>query len=472
MKRGLLLVITLLFLASCQRSYVCPDSQQLFKAKFEATPQLFSAQGGEGNVSGVLKELSPEGVEISEIPLAKSDFTLTLKSGDPTQITIDDATKSFVVAQGTTATFELEAVVTSDKAKGEAQVLTIVRGGEVVYSFVASPDLFDAKGGEGLVSGVCKVTNASGTVVSETELQPTDFTLSLKSGNAAELTIDQAKKSFSVKAADGAADFILEAKATQEGATAQEIKIHRKAKETPIPANSLPLAYVAEYNINLDGTGFATTHATDVSGYFTFKEAVNKFSDITIADKKYHLPTKEEWMAIVPPSRATPDYVDFASEYTYRDSVETVSVGGKMITSTNDYYGTGEDEVYGLRFKGTDLCSAWKYEYTFVDSHRVLRVTARPVDMATNPITIEEVKKPEFWTSNTSDDIVRVFPASGWIGLSDILYAQESLGSFWSATSYDARKSWYMVFGRANSRIDIHFAVYHYSVRLFETVSH
>lgn len=465
-------MITLLFLASCQRSYVCPDSQQLFKAKFEATPQLFSPQGGEGNVSGVLKELSPEGVEISEIPLTKSDFTLTLKSGDPTQITIDDATKSFVVAQGTTATFELEAVVTSDKAKGEAQVLTIVRGGEVVYSFVASPDLFDAKGGEGLVSGVCKVTNASGTVVSETELQPTDFTLSLKSGNAAELTIDQAKKSFSVKAADEAADFILEAKAIQEGATAQEIKIHRKAKETPIPANSLPLAYVAEYNINLDGTGFATTHATDVSGYFTFKDAVNKFSDITIADKKYHLPTKEEWMAIVPPSRATPDYVDFASEYTYTDSVETVSVGGKMITSTNDYYGTGEDEVYALRFKGTDLCSAWKYEYTFVDSHRVLRVTARPVDMATNPITIEEVKKPEFWTSNTSDDIVRVFPASGWIGLSDILYAQESLGSFWSATSYDARKSWYMVFGRANSRIDIHFAVYYYSVRLFETVSH
>lgn len=465
-------MITLLFLASCQRSYVCPDSQQLFKAKFEATPQLFSPQGGEGNVSGVLKELSPEGVEISEIPLTKSDFTLTLKSGDPTQITIDDATKSFVVAQGTTATFELEAVVTSDKAKGEAQVLTIVRGGEVVYSFVASPDLFDAKGGEGLVSGVCKVTNASGTVVSETELQPTDFTLSLKSGNETELTIDQAKKSFSVKAADEAADFILEAKAIQEGATAQEIKIHRKAKETPIPANRLPLAYVAEYNINLDGTGFATTHATDVSGYFTFKEAVNKFSDITIADKKYHLPTKEEWMAIVPPSRATPDYVDFASEYTYTDSVETVSVGGKMITSTNDYYGTGEDEVYGLRFKGTDLCSAWKYEYTFVDSHRVLRVTARPVDMATNPITIEEVKKPEFWTSNTSDDIVRVFPASGWIGLSDILYAQESLGSFWSATSYDVRKSWYMVFGRANSRIDIHFAVYHYSVRLFETVSH
>ncbi len=465
-------MITLLFLASCQRSDVCPDSQQLFKAKFEATPQLFSPQGGEGNVSGVLKELSPEGVEISEIPLTKSDFTLTLKSGDPTQITIDDATKSFVVAQGTTATFELEAVVTSDKAKGEAQVLTIVRGGEVVYSFVASPDLFDAKGGEGLVSGVCKVTNASGTVVSETELQPTDFTLSLKSGNETELTIDQAKKSFSVKAADEAADFILEAKAIQEGATAQEIKIHRKAKETPIPANRLPLAYVAEYNINLDGTGFATTHATDVSGYFTFKEAVNKFSDITIADKKYHLPTKEEWMAIVPPSRATPDYVDFASEYTYTDSVETVSVGGKMITSTNDYYGTGEDEVYGLRFKGTDLCSAWKYEYTFVDSHRVLRVTARPVDMATNPITIEEVKKPEFWTSNTSDDIVRVFPASGWIGLSDILYAQESLGSFWSATSYDVRKSWYMVFGRANSRIDIHFAVYHYSVRLFETVSH
>lgn len=423
-------------------------------------------------MSGVLKELSPEGIEISETPLTKSDFTLTLKSGDPTQITIDDATKSFVVAQGTTATFELEAVVTSDKAKGEAQVLTIVRGGEVVYSFVASPNLFDAKGGEGMVSGVCKVTNASGSVVSETELQPTDFTLSLKSGNATELTIDQTKKSFSVKASDEAADFILEAKATQEGATAQEIKIHRKAKETPIPANRLPLAYVAEYNINLDGTGFATTHATDVSGYFTFKEAVNKFSDITIADKKYHLPTKEEWMAIVPPSRATPDYVDFASEYTYTDSVETVSVGGKMITSTNDYYGTGEDEVYGLRFKGTNLCSAWKYEYTFVDSHRVLRVTARPVDMATNPITIEEVKKPEFWASNTSDDIVRIFPASGWFGLSDILYAQESLGSFWSATSADSKKSWYMVFGRANARIDIHFAVYYYSVRLFETVSH
>ena len=233
----------------------------------------------------------------------------------------------------------------------------------------------------------------------------------------------------------------------------------------------LPLEYVAEYNVNSDGTDFATTHATDVSGYFTFKDAVSKFSDITIAGKKYHLPSKEEWMSIAPPSRSTPDYIDFGSSYTYTDVTESVSVGGETITSKNDYYGAEEDVVYALRFKGTDLCSAWKYEYTYENSHRVLRVTARPVGNATTPITIDDVRTPEFWGSNTSEDIIRILPASGWFGTSNMLYAQNSLGCFWSATSYDQNRSWYMVFGKANSRVDYHFGVYHYSVRLFETVS-
>ena len=55
--------------------------------------------------------------------------------------------------------------------------------------------------------------------------------------------------------------------------------------DTVLAPVQLPLEYVLEYNVDPSGTGLVTTHATDVSGYFTFEDAVAKFSNITIAGK-------------------------------------------------------------------------------------------------------------------------------------------------------------------------------------------
>lgn len=41
-------------------------------------------------------------------------------------------------------------------------------------------------------------------------------------------------------------------------------------------------------------------------------------------------------------------------------------VRGTEITSTNDYYSASTGKIkgtYAIRFKGTDLLSAWRYEY-------------------------------------------------------------------------------------------------------------
>ncbi len=59
--------------------------------------------------------------------------------------------------------------------------------------------------------------------------------------------------------------------------------------DTVLAPVQLPLEYVLENNVDPSGTGLVTTHATDVSGYFTFEDAVAKFSNITIAGKECHL---------------------------------------------------------------------------------------------------------------------------------------------------------------------------------------
>lgn len=563
------LILSMLAIASCQSPNSCPDlpdpNAHTFKAEFKATPDAFSAQGGEGLVSGVLKEINAEGVEVSERPLTKSEFTLRLKSGDANQISIDNDTKKFVVVKGSTATFELEAMATVEKATKNSQVLTIVRGGEVNYSFVATPAVFTAMGGVGTVSGLCKITNASGEIVSEKALEPSDFTLSLKaenkeitvddatksfnvamgndatfeliascdgeesqvltisrkgkltykfkaepstfdaaggkgfvagictavdqagspqistslasedftislkSGNKAEIVIDQAEKSFLVKAGEKEADFILEAKALHKDATPQEIKIHREAKATPAPTNRLPLEYVAEYNIDPSGTGFVKTHATNESGYFTFEDAVAKFSDITIAGKKYHLPSHEELMSIVP-SFSMNLGSNFAIPTIVKDASETVTIKGRTVSSKNDYRGGISGVAYAVRFKGTDFVSAWKYECTRLDNHLVMKVTARPLKGANASIIIDDVAKPSFWTSSTEHDVVRYFPASGLIKPgSESVLERDVMGYFWASDSYDSTNSWGCFFNQMSSFVAMSKQEFKLTIRLFET---
>jgi len=124
-----------------------------------------------------------------------------------------------------------------------------------------------------------------------------------------------------------------------------------------------PLSFVAEYNVNPAGNGFVTDlTACDVSGYFTW------------------------------------------------DSADTINM-------TSDYRNTGSINnpapSYALRYKGTDMVSAWKYEYNYDPNkeHTHMKITSRNVAPSE---TIGNIADETFWTTGNENDIVRYFPASGF----------------------------------------------------------
>ena len=442
-----------------------PAKESIFKAEFQASPAIFSAEGGVGTVKGSLQEVSSEGKVIKETPLAKEDFTVSLKSGDASQLSLDQESKEFTVHKGASSAFELEVIVTQGKAKGNRQILTVRREGALSYAFEAKPDHFTHNGGVGQVTGVCKVLDASGAVIAEEPLANDQFTLTLKQGDVTELTIDEAMKSFTVKPGNAETDFVLLAKGLTPGAVAEEIRIRRDAKPAPIIRTALD--YVAEYNMNADGSNFVQTQDCDVSGYFTFDDAVSKFANITVAGTKYHLPSQKEWLSIIPLDRTPIDYINFTQTYKHQDVSESVSVGGQDVTSTNDYYAPGDGVVYALRYKGTIFVSAWRYEVISKGGQRVLKIRVRPLDKETTTVTVEEIGKTTFWTGD--GEVVRTFPASGMKTSSGNVALKGSDGYFWAVTDEGPLNGWGMFFDASSSDVGRYRRNLQSSVRLFIT---
>ena len=226
-----------------------------------------------------------------------------------------------------------------------------------------------------------------------------------------------------------------------------------------------PLAYVAEYNIDKNGTDFVTDlYDTNVGGYYDFDTAVTKFSHITISGEEYHLPSKDEWVGIIAGNRDRTN-IWFNRNVSKRDQEIAVVVAGKSRNCLQDVEGTGNNECYALRFKGTVFQSAWKYEYIKVNNYQVMRITSRIV---ADGVTIEDVIKGNFWTQNNSRDIVRIFPACGMEG--SVSNYKNEIGYYWSSSPIDgsfAERIWFTEFFVSNgdSRpADRHFR---YSVRLF-----
>ena len=238
-----------------------------------------------------------------------------------------------------------------------------------------------------------------------------------------------------------------------------------------------PLAYVAEYNINPEGTGFVTDlYATNVSGYFTHDDAVARFKNKTINGVNYHLPSVDEWRAIVPERGV----VGFGLSHTDRNlPPDTVLVAGKRILCKMDYKNLDNSISYMLRFKGTEYQTAWKYEYTKVNGHIVMRITSRNV---ADGVTLEDIATPAFWEQDSSGDIVRIFPASGAkssVGSPeepqspypftppDPLYRLDR-GKYWSSTLATSDTAWSMFFDRVEASLCDNNITWGQTVRLFK----
>ena len=190
-----------------------------------------------------------------------------------------------------------------------------------------------------------------------------------------------------------------------------------------------PLAYVAEYNINPEGTGFVTDlYATNTSGYFNWETSLAKFMNITFGGKSYHLPSKLEWRSVAS------DVVKFggrAGTLLNHESPVEVNGTGTRLENFEDIKNMGTNVSYALRFKGTGYRSAWKYEWVKENNHQVLRITARNVR---DGVTLDDVATETFWQQNREKDIVRIFPACG---LSEWMNQIESVDEecyYWSST--------------------------------------
>lgn len=240
-----------------------------------------------------------------------------------------------------------------------------------------------------------------------------------------------------------------------------------------------PLAYVAEYNINPEGTGFVTDkYATNVSGYFDFDTAVAKFSSLELDKVKYHLPSEDELKAIIPCDAKTPNAdnitrVPFSSPVDASGFSESVEIAKKSIVCLQDFKGSGNSVCYALRFKGTEYQSAWKYECVKEGEFQVMRITTRNV---TDGVTIAKVATPEFWQQNNASDIVRIFPASGYkVKVDDTVPNSEGFSAyFWTSTPVPTGSASYFGFmgGDTNSSAyiaDFHnIRTYRLTIRLFK----
>ncbi|MDD6927761.1 MAG: hypothetical protein SOW36_07240 [Porphyromonas sp.] len=540
-----------------------PSAENREKVEFTATPASFSLRGGKGVVEGVIRETTPEGKVVKETPIAKEDFTLRLKSGDATQLSLDERAKIYTVAEGISATFEIEAEVTRGTQKGFKQTLTVIRGGEITYTFVATPTLFTAEGGVGHVIGKQKITDISGATLEERLLENSEFTLtlkkgeaidisvddvaksftvhegntalfeleaiakgsdtpqeikvsregsitytfeahpnnftseggegeirgryvlkdilgnslatkalpneaynlSLKSGDASQVTLDNAKKRFTIKSGEKEETFVFEAKPFTTGSVALEITIHRDAVK--VPKVVLPLEYLTEFNINPAGTGFVTSHAKDASGYFSWNDAVAKFSSIVIDGKNYHLPSKQEWLAIIPSYAEDngSDYIVWEESGSRKNVVENVIVSGKNISSKNDYLSDGNYCTYALRFKDTNLVSAWKYEYLKNPSGGYwMKISCKKVEPK---VTIEEISKSAFW-DNAKDVIVRYLPACGYYA-KGVANEVGNFGNYWTCTPHSEGYAYgvYFYYGGAGTGNYQDFVTSQFTIRLF-----
>jgi hypothetical protein len=190
-----------------------------------------------------------------------------------------------------------------------------------------------------------------------------------------------------------------------------------------------PLSYVAEYNVNTAGDGFVDDlTACNISGYFNYSDAVAQFGNITIGGQRYHLPSFEEWSSIAPSTA----WVYYGVNNPYDNRSETVTIAGNIYTMTSDFRNNSADTTtYALRYKGTHLVSAWKYEYTGKTTNNChLKITSRSVYGQT--ITVDQIADASFWSTNTENDIIRYFPASGnYQDPGDVGIG----GAFWSSTS-------------------------------------
>ena len=119
---------------------------------------------------------------------------------------------------------------------------------------------------------------------------------------------------------------------------------------------------------------------------------------------------------------------------------------------------------YGLRYKGTKLLSAWRYEYIRDGNDTHLKITSRGLQGQTN-VTVGDIAQADFWSANAENDVIRYFPASGFFSGSYRFVGSD--GYFWSSSGTQDNMSDHMYFSKNYAGLSGNNRSFGFSVRLF-----
>ena len=199
---------------------------------------------------------------------------------------------------------------------------------------------------------------------------------------------------------------------------------------------------VAEYNIDITGTKFTTSHTNEAgyTGYFSFNEA-----KALQMPKGYHIPTKDEWAAVTGSIYGKTPTVYFNKDRTDLFTTLEVKIPGQKgmtLCQQTAKQVAAESATYMIRYQTHPLySSAWRYSYVDgpIAGQKVLKIESVPVKVG---LTIEELNKDYFANPKVSKYVkTRYLPAIGAnynrngsasrLGTSR---GRGSNGDYWSAT--------------------------------------
>lgn len=173
---------------------------------------------------------------------------------------------------------------------------------------------------------------------------------------------------------------------------------------------------VAEYNIDITGTKFTTSHTNEAgySGYFTCPEA--KALQMPAG---YHLPTDYEWSSIIGSDYLNSFYSDRNEakkdvSITVQIPVEPSSTVTRMTCLQDVKQVAAESATYMLRYKDNDTYrSAWRYSWAEgpIAGQKGFKIESVPVKAT---LTIEQLNKDYFARPKVSKYVKTIFlPATG-----------------------------------------------------------
>lgn len=218
----------------------------------------------------------------------------------------------------------------------------------------------------------------------------------------------------------------------------------------PVERPFLSIDYVPEYNMSQDGKTFASSNASNASGYFNWNDAMALFGKdkkFEINGQEYHLPSVEEWIGIVPEWNSGKN-ISFESPSEVLGFVENVSIGGAAtVEYKSDYKSFGDKISYGLRFKNSsnEQLSAWRYALVKDPTEGLrLEITVRYLGPKQRAISIDEIANQDWWEKDASGDIRRVIPCSGIKRGGSSITGLNEYGDYWLSKEANATTAWNM----------------------------